>query len=313
MNTKASLLKPLLIIPFMLVGACFNDDNNGNSKIITVPDGPGTITDIVETNASFTTLSAALKATGLDAALDDDEATLTVFAPTDAAYALLGTETINALLADTDALSNILLYHVVTSDSINSVSAVAAAGSTLEMANGDFTGLSLNDSNLFINLSMVTVVDIEADNGIIHIIDAVLIPPAAKGEPTENIVETAVNAGSFSTLVTALQAAGLDATLADEDATFTVFAPTDAAFAVLGEENIAALLADNDALKAVLLQHVVADAVISSIAAYAASGTSVATAGGNNIDVLISEGALTVGGATVTTADIYTSNGVIHV
>lgn len=314
MNTKASLLKLFYALPvILLLGACNGDDNDRNSDIITVPDGPGTIADIVETNASFTTLATALKATGLDSALDDEEATLTVFAPTDAAFALLGTDTINALLADTDSLSNILLYHVVTGNAIDSMSAVAAAGSTLEMANGDFTGLSLNDANLFVNLSMVTVADIETDNGIIHVIDTVLIPPAARGEPTDNIVETAVSAGSFTTLVAALQAAGLDSTLADEDSTFTVFAPTDAAFAVLGENNIAALIADTGALTEVLLQHVIAGAEINSITAYTASGSSVETASGNNIDILISGGALTVGGATVTTTDIYASNGVIHV
>jgi Secreted and surface protein containing fasciclin-like repeats len=105
----------------------------------------------------------------------------------------------------------------------------------------------------------------------------------------------------------------LDSTLADETTTFTVFAPTDAAFAVLGDANIAALVGDTDALTEVLLQHVVSGAAIDSVTAYSANGTSVETASGAMIDVMIDGPSLTIGGATVTTADIYTTNGVIHV
>ena len=296
------------------LAACGGDDNSGIKLPIAMPTAePTTIVDVAVANGSFTTLVAALQATGLDEVLDDADRDFTVFAPTDAAFELLGTDTINALLADTDTLSDILLYHVIADAEVDSTGAIAAAGTTVGMANEDSIGLSLSGENLLVNTAMVTMVDVEADNGIIHVIDAVLIPPADMGEPTHNIVETAVAAGSFTTLVTALQAAGLDSTLADETTTFTVFAPTDAAFAVLGDANIAALVGDTDALTEVLLQHVVSGAAIDSVTAYSANGTSVETASGAMIDVMIDGASLTIGGATVTTADIYTTNGVIHV
>ncbi|UTF59382.1 fasciclin domain-containing protein [Gilvimarinus sp. DA14] len=293
------------------LAGCGSDDDNDNP----LPPEPevNTIVDVAVDNGNFTTLVTALEATGLDETLDDEDGTFTVFAPTDDAFALLGEETINGLLADTDTLSDILLYHVVVDAEIDASAAVASAGSTVEMANGKSVGLSLEGESLMVNLALVTTTDIEADNGVIHVIDAVLMPPADRGEPTMNIVETAVEAGSFTTLVAALQAAGLDTVLADESQTYTVFAPTDDAFAMVGEENINALLNDAQALEAVLLQHVVSGAELSSIDAYAANGTQVGTASGANVLVDIVDRMLTVGGAKVVTSDIYTTNGVIHV
>lgn len=274
---------------------------------------PMSIVDVAVSNGSFTTLVAALEATGLDATLSDMDSSFTVFAPTDDAFALLGDETIAALLDDTDTLTDILTYHVIGSE-IDSSAAISSAGSTVEMVNGDSTGLSLDGDNLLVNTVTVTTVDVEADNGVIHVIDAVLTPPVDKGTPTMNIVDTAVSAGDFGTLVTALQAAGLDATLADETQSFTVFAPTDAAFAMIDPDTLDLLLADTDALSDVLLQHVVSGEV-SSVTAYTLNGLSATTASGAEIPVAINSelDTLTFGGATVTTTDIYTTNGVIHV
>ena len=274
---------------------------------------PMSIVDVAVANGSFTTLVAALEATGLDVTLSDMDSSFTVFAPTDDAFALLGDETIAALLDDTDTLTDILTYHVIGAE-IDSSAAISSAGSTVEMVNGDSTGLSLDGDNLLVNTVTVTTVDVEADNGVIHVIDAVLIPPADKGTPTMNIVDTAVSAGDFGTLVTALQAAGLDATLADETQSFTVFAPTDAAFAMIDPDTLDLLLADTEALSDVLLQHVVSGEV-SSVTAYTLNGLSATTASGAEIPVAINSelDTLTFGGATVTTTDIYTTNGVIHV
>ena len=118
-------------------------------------------------------------------------------------------------------------------------------------------GLSLDGDNLLVNVATVTITDIQADNGIIHVIDAVLMPLADRAEPTMNIVDTAIAAGTFDTLVSVLQTTGLDAALADESRSFTVFAPTDEAFAMICAETIAALLANPDVLTDILLQHVV--------------------------------------------------------
>jgi uncharacterized surface protein with fasciclin (FAS1) repeats len=124
-----------------------------------------------------------------------------------------------------------------------------------------------------------------------------------------NIVETAVEAGSFTTLVAAVEAAGLVETLSGEGP-FTVFAPTDEAFAALPEGTVEGLLADTEALTAVLTYHVVPGAVMSGDLS---DGMTAATVNGADIEVGIDMGTVTINGATVTTADIETSNGVIHV
>jgi uncharacterized surface protein with fasciclin (FAS1) repeats len=124
-----------------------------------------------------------------------------------------------------------------------------------------------------------------------------------------NIVETAVEAGSFTTLVAAVEAAGLVETLSGEGP-FTVFAPTDEAFAALPEGTVEGLLEDPEALAAVLTYHVVPGAVMSGDLS---DGMTATTVNGADITVTIDMGTVKINDATVTAADIETSNGVIHV
>lgn len=309
-----------IILPLILlfaVSACDGDSDNDISTADLTPPAPAAATTIVDAavaDGNFNTLVAALQATGLDEVLSDTEAKYTVFAPTDAAFALLGEDTINALLADTDTLSDILLYHVLPGE-VDATAAIASVGTTVNTANGDAIGLSLDGDMLLVNTVTVTATDIMTDNGIIHVIDAVLLPPADMTEPTDNIVETAIAAGSFTTLVATLQATGLDAVLADEEATFTVFAPTDAAFAMIDEETINTLLANPDVLTSILLQHVVSGAAVNSVNAYALNGAMVETASMAKVELKINSQTdmLTFGGANVVMKDIYTTNGIIHV
>lgn len=300
------------VLSLVFLQACSDDDDNHVNEIIDAP-APVTITDTAVANGNFTTLVAALQATGLDATLSDPDGSFTVFAPTDDAFALLGQATIDALLADTDQLSAILSYHVLASQ-VDANAAVASAGQTVDTVNGAAIGLSLDGDNLLVNTATVIQTDITTDNGIIHVIDAVLLPPAMKDSPTMNIVETAVAAGSFTTLVAALQATNLDTTLANPDASFTVFAPTDAAFELVGAETIETLLANPDVLSSILLQHVVGDEVPSTTA-YTLNGMNAETASGAMIPIAINSmtDQLTFGGANIVTKDIYTTNGVIHV
>lgn len=303
----ARYISVVMFLSFL--AACDGDDDHPRRA-----DPEPNIAEVAAANGSFTTLITALEAAGLDATLADEDATFTVFAPTDDAFAKLGTDTINSLLADTDTLSDILLYHVVAEQEIDADAAAAAVGMTLDMANGDDAAVSQVGDALYVNLSQVIDTNISASNGIIHVLDTVLIPPVERGTPTDNIVETAVNAGNFGTLVTALQAAGLDTTLADENETFTVFAPTDAAFGLIPQATLDALLADPMGdLTAILLDHVIQGAEVNSIGAFAAAGTDVSTLGGD-IPISINENnQLTVGGSVVSMTDIYTTNGVIHV
>ncbi|MFT5296687.1 MAG: transforming growth factor-beta-induced protein [Colwellia sp.] len=296
------------IISIVFLQAC-NDD----AKIFT-PEPTVTIVDAAVSNGNFTTLVTALQATGLDSTLSDMNSSFTVFAPTDAAFALLGDDTINALLADTDTLADILTYHVISGE-VDATTAISLVGTTVATVNGKSIGLSLSGDNLLVNTVTVTTADIQTDNGIIHVIDAVLLPPADMVEPTMNIVETAVANGSFTTLVAALQATNLDAVLADESATFTVFAPTDAAFALIGEETINTLLDNTDVLTSILLQHVIPEIAVDSITAYSLNGAMVATASTAEVALNINTttDTLTFGGANIIIKDIYTTNGIIHV
>jgi uncharacterized surface protein with fasciclin (FAS1) repeats len=125
----------------------------------------------------------------------------------------------------------------------------------------------------------------------------------------KTIVETAVAAGSFNTLVTAVKAAGLVDTLSG-DGPFTVFAPTDDAFAKLPEGTIPALLKDKEKLTAILTYHVVAGSVM---AKDVVNLTSAKTVNGQSLSIMVKEGAVMVDGAKVVKTDIVCSNGVIHV
>ena len=303
-----------LITIFFTVSLQSCGGGSGSHNPVTEPEEPFEgIVDIAKANGSFTTLVSALETAGLDETLNDANALFTVFAPTDDAFEILGDDIISALLADTEKLSDVLLYHVINGE-VDSSTAIASAGMTVEMANGKSIGVSLNSDELLINVATVTSADIEADNGIIHVIDAVLNPPVDRGSPTSNLVDTAIEAGSFDTLISVLQATGLDTVLADETQKFTVFAPTDAAFAMIDPETINLLLENPDTLAEILLQHVVTSEVSSPVA-YALNGTSALTASGAEIPISIDTeiDTLNFGGATVTARDIYASNGVIHV
>ncbi len=127
--------------------------------------------------------------------------------------------------------------------------------------------------------------------------------------PLKDIVDTAVAAGSFTTLVAAVQAAGLVETLKGEGP-FTVFAPTDAAFAALPAGTVEALLADIPALTDILLYHVVAGKVM---AADVVNLTSATTVQGSDLAIVVEDGKVMINGVNVITTDIETSNGVIHV
>lgn len=308
----------------VLLAACSDD----NIRVLPTDDDAqaaianGERSDLVQTAVSagnFTTLTAALQLTGLDQVLADQSRQFTVFAPTDEAFAELGQDTITALLNDTETLSDILLYHVIADQSVDSDTAISLAGQTVTMANADETSLSLDGMRLFINTSEVTTTDVMASNGIIHVIDKVLTPPADPSEPeqseptTQNIVATALAAGNFNTLAAALEATGLLPVLSDESRDFTVFAPTDKAFDALGQDTINALLADPDTLRDILLYHVIPDAKVDAATAISLAGNTVETANGDDIAISLSEGELFINRSKVIATDVMASNGIIHV
>jgi LPXTG-motif cell wall-anchored protein len=253
----------------------------------------------VATNAgTFGTLLQAATAAGLDTALADCTAgPFTVFAPTDDAFAAVDADLLAAALADPNGLlTEILEYHVVpgivpAADVVAATSLTTAQGADIAVNNTVLNG-SVN----------ITTTDLFACNGVVHVIDAVLLPPS--------IAEVATD-GGFNTLVAALTAADLADTFADCTAgPFTVFAPTDAAFeAALTALGLTAdeLLADTETLTKVLQYHVVPGI---AGAAEVTAATSLTTLQGEDITVA---GTVLNGSVNITATDNWACNGVVHV
>ena len=187
-----------------------------------------TLVEIAASDPNFSTLAAAVKAAGLVETLSG-KGPLTVFAPTNAAFAKLPKETLEALLKpeNRQQLTAILTYHVVPG---KVMAAEVVKLSQAKSAQGATIGIAVKDGKVVLNdSSRVIQTDIQASNGVMHVIDSVILPPEKSGQ---TIVEIAAANEDFSTLVAAVKAAGLVETLAGQGP-FTVFAPTNAAFAKL--------------------------------------------------------------------------------
>jgi uncharacterized surface protein with fasciclin (FAS1) repeats len=266
---------------------------------------PATVVDIVVNSEDHTLLEAAVIEAGLVEALSA-EGPFTVFAPTDAAITAL-IEALEITADDLLALPNlgdILQYHVVAGAAM---SGDLTDGQEIETLLGENVTVTINMDGVFINDAQVTVADIEADNGVVHVIDAVLLPPAPA---TNTVVDIIVNSEDHTTLETAVVAAGLVETLSGEGP-FTVFAPTDAAFANLPEGTLEAVLADNDLLTAILTYHVVGSTALSTDLS---DGMMVTTLNGADVTVTIDmDMNVFINNAQVTVADIAADNGVVHV
>jgi uncharacterized surface protein with fasciclin (FAS1) repeats len=262
-----------------------------------------TITDIVTNSPDHTTLEAALVASGLDATLAGD-GSFTLFAPTDAAFALLPAGTVETLLTDpTGELYDILLYHALEGAVFSGDLSDGMMATTLQ---GSDITVTINADGVFINDAEVIIADIMADNGVVHVIDAVLLPPAQ----TSTVVDIIVNSPDHNTLETAVLTAGLAGTLSGPGP-FTVFAPTDAAFEALPAGVLDAALADpNGLLTQVLLYHVVGATALSTDLS---NGQTIATLNGAEVTVTIVDGNVFINEAQVTVADIIADNGVVHV
>lgn len=273
----------------------YSSDQNQGGFIQVMSHSKPDIVDTAVSAGSFNTLVTAVTAAGLVDTLKS-EGPFTVFAPTDEAFAKVPADALNALLADKEALKKVLLYHVVagkvaSGDVVKLSSATTVQGSDVMIDASD--GVKINNAT-------VVKADIMTGNGIIHVIDTVLMPT------TPDIVDTAVSAG-FNTLVAAVKAADLVDTLKGEGP-FTVFAPTDEAFAKIPADALNALLADKAALRKVLLYHVVAGKVAAADVVKLSSAT---TAQGSDVMIDASNG-VKINNATVVKADVMTGNGIIH-
>jgi uncharacterized surface protein with fasciclin (FAS1) repeats len=261
------------------------------------------IVDIASSDENFSTLVTALGLAGLDAALQG-EGPFTVFAPTNDAFNALPEGALESLVADTEALTGVLLYHVIEGEAM-AADVVDLDGQQVETLLGQYLDVAIEGEAVMVDGAQVVVTDIKASNGVIHVIDSVLIPE------TRSIVDIAVEDGRFTTLVAALEAAGLVEALQGEGP-FTVFAPTDDAFAALPEGTVEGLLADSESLTQVLLYHVV-DGKVMAAQVIDLDGEQVETLSGDSLSVMIDGEAVMINEALVIIPDIEASNGVIHV
>ncbi len=299
LKTRITLVPVLLIALSLSFTSCDSDDDD------MTPEPEKTIVDVAAEAGQFEVLIQAAQKAGLADFLST-ESNITVFAPTDAAFAALLNDLGASSLDDIDAttLKNILTYHVV--DGVTRSNQLSSGAiPSLNTNSPDQSALSLLvnvGNNVMINNAKVTSPDVEASNGIIHVIDKVLLPPT--------VVDLATYSDNFSTLVSAVVKADLVGALSAEGP-FTVFAPTNDAFAALFAALDISGLDDVSVedLTTILTYHVVGDNLLST----EISAGQVAALSGEEIEVSLNDGVILNGTVKVTTTDIQGTNGVIHV
>jgi len=262
--------------------------------------------DIVDTAVAagdFNTLVAAVEAAGLAQTLKGP-GPFTVFAPNDKAFKRLPEGTLQTLLKPENKkqLGAILAYHVVP----GRVSAREAFGLTnAATVNGQRLDIVKCDGRLAVGSAKIIATDINCSNGVIHVIDQVLLPEQAR------IPDVAEKAGQFNTLLAAVSAGGL-ADVLNGDGPFTVFAPTDEAFNSLPDGTVETLLKpeNQQQLVDILKYHVVSGRVYTDQAAEAGQATTLL---GNLVETSVSADGLRVNDSLIVKGDLETANGVIHV
>ncbi|MEY3020943.1 MAG: hypothetical protein RIS86_139 [Planctomycetota bacterium] len=268
------------------------------------PVAEQTIVETAIAAGSFKTLVAAVGAAELADTLNG-KGPFTVFAPTDEAFAKLPKEKLEWLLKPENkaTLATILTYHVVPG-AVKAADVVKLSNATT--VQGQRVDIKVDGGKVTVDGANVVKTDIACSNGVIHVIDTVILPVDG------TIVDVAVKNGSFNTLVAAVKAAGLVETLSGKGP-FTVLAPTDAAFAKLPAGTLEMLLKpeNKQQLVDILTYH-----VVPGVAAYSdqvVKMSEVPTVLGSTVPVMVKDGKVMLGGATVVAADVEASNGVIHV
>jgi len=298
---RLALIVFLLAMPFVISSCSDDDDDNNSSK---------TITEIASEATNLSTLYRALQVSGLDAALDSG-GPFTVFAPSDEAFAKLDPDELNAIISTPSLLTALLQYHVVADEVFSNE---LTNGPVQTLLSGQTVEVSLAGGGVTLNgTSNVTDADIDASNGVIHIIDEVLIP---EDFVAQTIVQIAASNPNFSTLVAALSKPELqDLFAAANDPTqdLTVFAPTNAAFdatlEVLGKESIDDIPVE--LLREIVTYHLLGTAVFSDQLTDGAEVPTLLEDETITVD-LTDDGVNLNNQAEVIQADIQAANGVIH-
>lgn len=267
-----------------------------------------TILGIAAGNPDFSILAGLVDAAGFAPILDSEHVELTVFAPTNAAFEALGQDTLAAVAADRDLLRSILKNHIAAG-SLDS-GELSQAGE-VRSALGRHLPIGPDPSaatGLGVDGQPIEAADIQASNGIVHVVGGVLLP-----DPPKSLVGVAVEREDLTTFVTAVGLAGLAPTFDSTKRypTYTIFAPNNAAFAALPEGLLDSLLADpTGALAEVLKLHVVSGRLM---AENLHDGQILDSLSGGRLKVAIDGGEVRINGALVAETDLKAENGVIHV
>jgi len=226
--------------------------------------GGKNIVELAEGTPDLSTLVAALKAGKLTDALSGT-GPFTVFAPSNEAFAKLPKATLSHLLdpKNIKELDDILEYHVISGTAVFKAD-LSADQKAKTLEGQDVEIRKSSDGKVFVNQAQVITADVDASNGVVHIIDAVLLPPSPSSK--QNIVQLAEHTKGLDILVSALVAADLADTLSSASKKFTVFAPTDQAFNALPAGTLQSLMkpANKKKLVDILTYHVLPEEVLSS-------------------------------------------------
>lgn len=263
----------------------------------------GTVVDIIVNSDSHQTLESAVIAANLAETLNGD-GPFTVFAPSDNAFDGLPEGALDLILANADQLTDVLLNHVHSGNVLSTDLSDGMSVSTLNQTN---LSVSIDGMTVMIDLATVTQADLIATNGVVHVIDKVLLPDFGQVDTT---VYSIIKASPIHTILeTAIDAAELGETLSG-DGPFTVFAPTDDAFDALPTGLLDELLADVSSLTEILLHHVHSGNVLSTDLT---DEMEVPTLNNDVLIVSLDAGVVMIDMSTVIQADILASNGVVHV
>ena len=320
--------------------ACSAVPTDGEGSFAGMADDPAATA--ASNNPVLSTLVTAVSEAGLVDTLNS-EGPFTIFAPTNDAFAAIPADQLDAVLADQELLTSILTYHVVAGQSLKAAD-LAGAGE-LETVNGET--ITFGAEGTTVNDASVVCSDVPTANATVHIIDAVLMPPmgdmdeestgdmgdmddammgasgpACSAVPTDGegsfagmaddpAATAASNNPVLSTLVTAVSEAGLVDTL-NSEGPFTIFAPTNDAFAAIPADQLDAVLADQDLLTSVLTYHVVAGEMLSSQDLLDA-GTVTTVNGGDLTIEMDGDAVLVNDSAAVVCMDVPTANATVHI
>jgi transforming growth factor-beta-induced protein len=300
---KIKLFLGLLVGLGVILAASFN-------PVTAQSEDPPTLMDLIRAHDQLNDFELLVDASGLAVNLERD-GPFTVFAPTDAALANLETQVANS----NATLTEILLYHVVNG---RYTAADVANRAALPTLMGDQFAIHVNGGEIILNDAVtITTLDDVAINGVIHIVDAVLVPPvnslfiATQGSQVDTLDAVLAADGRFTTLLSLLADADLNVDLSNPAQSYTVFAPTDAAFEKLSEEQMNQLMTDFQTREAILAYHVIGDPLgINQIA----TDRFIPTLEGRPLIVTTDESVkVYINGVPLESFNIVAANGVIHV